>query len=261
MDDKTLSRRAIDLKAKLPPDGTRVTNRAVREAIGLWALTDDYWVVRDHLIEKQEIYRTTGRGGSVGVVIQPSAPSVPPIISQSPLTELREDDLYAPIKKVLVGDWAKDERLDGALVEITAKQGARNTGGAWTRPDLVVVAVRTFSHLPNKHLDVITFEVKSGMDILGVFEAAAHARVATRAFLIFKRAESAGRDEELRDRILGECRRLNIGLIEFDDAGKYDTWETVWDPDRREPNPEELDRFLADQLPEATKEQLRKLVR
>jgi hypothetical protein len=34
----------------------------------------------------------------------------------------------------------------------------RLTGGRWTRPDLVSVAVRTYRYLPGKHMEVVTFE-------------------------------------------------------------------------------------------------------
>ena len=43
-------------------------------------------------------------------------------------------------------------------VLIAAAQGKRATGGPWTRPDIVGVAIRTFRYLPSEYLEVVTFE-------------------------------------------------------------------------------------------------------
>lgn len=44
--------------------------------------------------------------------------------------------------------------------EITAKQGSRQTGGKWTRPDVIAVGYKTFPYLPGRYLEVVTFEIK-----------------------------------------------------------------------------------------------------
>jgi len=152
--------------------------------------------------------------------------------------------------------------LDNAIVEIIAGQGRRETGGKWTRPDLVIIAVRTFAHLPGRFLDVITVEVKPQLDILGIYEAAAHSRVATRSFLMFPAPKSTeGREEEVVERLISEARRFNVGVIQFQKVHDYDSWETLWEPRRNEPNPEDLDGFLGAQLPQAARDLLRMWVR
>jgi hypothetical protein len=44
---------------------------------------------------------------------------------------------------------------------LRAERGSKVTGGRWTRPDLVSVALRTYRYLPGKYLEVVTFEVKA----------------------------------------------------------------------------------------------------
>jgi hypothetical protein len=50
-----------------------------------------------------------------------------------------ERSLYEPMRRVIAGEWAKDKRFDPLAVEITAQQGRRETGGRFTRPDIVDV--------------------------------------------------------------------------------------------------------------------------
>src|ERR1035441_4896420 len=71
------------------------------------------------------------------------------------------------------------------VVEVTARQGRRETGGTWTRPDIVAAALRVFPHVPGKFFDLITFEVKpfDGIDVTAVFEALSHRRAATQAYV------------------------------------------------------------------------------
>jgi len=73
----------------------------------------------------------------------------------------REASLYEPMRAVIQADWAKDERFDFLAVEITAQQGRRQTGGRFSRPDIVAVEVRIPRYLPTKSLEVVTFELKA----------------------------------------------------------------------------------------------------
>src|ERR1044072_1149451 len=100
---------------------------------------------------------------------------------------LTEDQLYDPVAKVLKDRWVKDNRFRASVVEVTAKQGKRDTGGKWCRPGVAVVAITSYVDVPGKHLDVATFEVKGNdfVDVTAVYEALAHRRAATPAYVIF----------------------------------------------------------------------------
>jgi hypothetical protein len=172
----------------------------------------------------------------------------------------KESDLYLPISKVLGLDWAKELRFRNHLVEITATQGRRDTGGMWTRPDLTVVAVSTYAYVLGTFFDVITFEVKpAGMwhDVKGVFETAAHSRFATRSYLLIHVPEGEGTIPEADlERLQSECTRFQIGLCLFQDPSAYDSWHFLLDPVRREPNPEDIDQFIDQQMSDENKKKI-----
>ena len=56
----------------------------------------------------------------------------------------------------------------------------------WTQPDLSLVAIHTFTYIPGKTIELITFEVKRAEDfkIEGVFETAANSRATHRSYLM-----------------------------------------------------------------------------
>lgn len=110
-----------------------------------------YWAIRDRLVDSGVLRRQRARGGAVALVerapVLEQAPAAegPPTVEQA---TQRERDLYEPVARVLGGDWARDNRFRHHLVENTSAQGRRNTGGMWTRPDIVVAAIRLFPYLP-----------------------------------------------------------------------------------------------------------------
>ena len=123
----------------------------------------------------------------------------------------RERNLYPRFREAIESGWVRDEALGpNVVVEITAAQGARDTGGRWSRPDLTVVAVRTFDMLPGKHLNVTTFEIKpegAWDNIACVFEAAAHSRAATQSLLALHTPSGVPQTSDF-DRVIQECRRF-----------------------------------------------------
>jgi hypothetical protein len=83
--------------------------------------------------------------------------------------------------------WAKERQIEPLTVEITAAEGRKATGGQWTRPDLVSLAVWIYRYLPGKYVEVGTFEVKpsDAIAVTAVYETLAHLRSATHAYVIF----------------------------------------------------------------------------
>lgn len=163
--------------------------------------------------------------------------------------------------KVLTTDWAREMRLDPSEIhfEITAKQGKKQTGGTWTRPDISAVSVRTYQYLPNKFLDIWTFEVKpaEALDITAVYEAAAHGSRATRSYALLQVPEDTEAVDEILERCEREATRLRIGLITFVNAGEFATWETRVEAPRVDTDPELLEEFIG-QLSDTAKKRLAK---
>ncbi|OLB82734.1 MAG: hypothetical protein AUI14_00070 [Actinobacteria bacterium 13_2_20CM_2_71_6] len=164
--------------------------------------------------------------------------------------------IYEPVREVIAGSWARDRGITALIVEITAQQGRRPTGGTWTRPDLVGVEVRTFDYVPGKRLEVITFEVKAAnaIDVRAVYEALAHRAAATRSYLILHvPVDEAGRWEASVARVAEAARHQGIGVLTVGDPGDYQTWRQREEAIRVEPEPERLNEFIATQLSPKTR--------
>lgn len=245
------------LLRELPADGTSIGNYRLIQQLG-WN-EDRYWKVRARLVDDGKVALGKGRGGAVRLVVMesPSA-SAPPLVTAGVTREL---DLYDPLEETLSLQWRLERRLDNFIVERTALQGRRATGGVWTRPDLTGISVRRFAHVPGVHFDVWTFEVKPTweLNVVGVAEAAAHARFATRSYVMYH-LEAAEGGPEL-DVCVDEARRFGVGVVSFVDPRDFKTWEVHLDADRHEPDPALLDEFIATQLSDATKHELQRWLR
>jgi len=244
-----------------------------------WAPEAIYWDIRDRLIDQGRLYRRRARGGAVGIITReappqviaealpaaageggaPAAPlddGVPPPALAGPRREL---DLYQPVAAVLQGGWARDERFRHSITHITASQGRRSTGGTWTRPDIVVVALRIFPYLPGKFCDVITFEIKpsSAIDVTAVYESLAHRRAATQSYAFFHcPIDREDAESENLDRIQEECERHGIGMIVARDPGDYSTWIERAEAERVAAEPSRVNELIAVQFPEGAKDEI-----
>jgi len=166
---------------------------------------------------------------------------------------------FKPVSSVLRNHWSKEQGFDNYLVEVTAKQGSRQTGGKWTRPDVTVVGYKTFPYLPGRFLEVISFEIKptNTLDITAVYEALSHRRSATRAYVVGHIPHDAQNEmgNEL-EAVTDEAKKLGIGVIVADDPADFDTWEVLLDADRFEPDPARLNEFIARQTTPELREQI-----
>lgn len=232
---------------------------------------EDYWGVRNRLVDAGALRLYRARGGAVELpplpqaaaeeVVAPAGNLAPALIPADPAREA-ERDLYEPVAAVLRGQWSLDFRFQHQLVEIIASQGRRNTGGTWTRPDIVIAAIRVFPYLPGKFFDLITFEIKPrwALDVTAVYEALAHRRAATQSY-VWLHCPDPAEHEEILETIREEAERHGIGLIVAADPANYDTWDTRCEPTRVEPDPELLNQFVALQLPTGAKDALGAWVR
>jgi len=253
------------LKA-VPPDGSAMGNKRLRERLG-WD-DDRYWKTRDALIAGGKLAIGRGKGGSVRLKLGTTvleAGEQPTIGEDLPKeAKAAEDSLYPKITDVLREKWSKDEALGDFFVEATAKQGRRTTGGTWTRPDVVVVNVSAYENLPGKHVEVTTFEVKTqdNFDVTAVYEALAHLRAATRAYVLIAvpddgREQVQDRLEEVRE----EAARHGVGLIVAADVANYDSWDFRVDAVPKQPDLGRLNEFIDTQVSDANKRKLRKWVK
>lgn len=242
------------LLALVPADGSTVGNTALTRQLG-WT-GNRYWYARDSLLETGVIVRARGRGGAVrrahpdeGATAAASGEAE--LIGEAALAYLHEADLYSPIKATLETSWAKERQIEPLAVEVTASQGRKATGGRWTRPDLVSVAVRTYRYLPGKYMEVVTFEVKpsDAITVTAVYEALAHLRSATHAYVIYHVPDD---DAESVKQVIEEARRIGrahgVGVITMGHPTDWDTWNELEEARRVEPDPDRLDEFISVQV-------------
>ena len=236
---------------EVPADGSYITNPELQRRLG-WE-GDRYWNVRNALVDRGHLSVARGRGGLVCRVLEPAAASEPgqaiPPAAASPL--IREEDLYQPLAGVLNSEWAREKRLERWIVHTTARQGRRETGGRWSRPDLVVVTQSTFPYIPGRHFDVITFEVKpsDNIDITAVYEALSHLRAATKAYVLLHvpDAEAQHLSDALSE-VYVEAKKHGVGVLVVNQPYDFAGWEEMVEPVRQEPEPRRLNDFLATQF-------------
>ena len=259
------------LLALVPPTDT-IGNKALRDQLGAEWPEDLYWAIRNRLVERGVLETGKGRGGSIKRVpsptpAQPQQDQVAPALGEAHEAAApaagpdynKELDLYPPIAAVLRNQWSKEQGFDNYLVEVTAKQGSRLTGGKWTRPDITAVGYKTFPYVPGRYLEVITFEVKptNTIDVAAVYEALAHRRAATRAYVITHMPSEKRKDfSAVIDSICDESKKFGVGVILAEDPTNFDTWEVLLEAERYEPDPSRLNEFIAQQTTPELKEQI-----
>ncbi|MBK6918825.1 MAG: hypothetical protein IPH07_15645 [Deltaproteobacteria bacterium] len=260
--DDALKRELLDT---LADHGGAAGNTKMIKLLG-WS-EDQYWRIREKLIEDGLVTRGFGRGGSV--VLAPTTVVAPAPVAPLPVAAVvvaaspepvrpREVDLYAPCVETIRSAWCRERSLHDVRVELTAMQGSRRTGGDWTRPDIVVLSMRTFKHWPGKYYDLWTFEIKPAgeLSVIGVFEAAAHSRAATHSFSLFHVPEPLPENDDMLQRCVAEAQRFQVGLVVFADPADFSTWDFLVDPIRHQPDPELLEQFVATQLSNDAKDTL-----
>ncbi|HEY3969565.1 MAG TPA: hypothetical protein VGM05_33740 [Planctomycetaceae bacterium] len=217
---------------------------------------NDYWTIREQLLEQQKIETGRGKGGSVRRVPEQSAPAIAPPITPTE-AYAKEAELYPAFHATIREFFPKTYRIKLFVSEITASQGRRQTGGMWTRPDVTLIAVRMYKHLPGKSLDINTFEVKPawayGID--GVYETASHSAFANRSYLAIHAPKDLP-DNEL-DRLERECERFGVGLILFADPKSLATFDLRVEPKFNLPDPDAADAFIETQISKQNHDELR----
>ncbi len=246
----------------VPADGSAVGNIALIRRLN-WS-EKRYWYARDYLLEAGVLVRAKGGGGAVrraqvddSTTAAESAEAES--IGKAVLANTHESQLYCPIRETLMASWAKERKIKPLAVEITASQGSKATGGRWTRPDMVSVAIRAYHYLPGKYLEVVTFEVKpsDSITVTAVYEALAHLRSATHAYVIYHVPNNIA---ETVQPAIDEARRVGrahgVGVITMSDPTNWETWNELEEARRVEPDPERLNEFIAVQLGRDAREEI-----
>lgn len=249
---------AQELLTTLRRLGSTSGNISLMRALG-W---DDerYWEIRDRLVDSGELVLGRGKGGSVRMAEDSEGEPT----GTAPRSVPMEAELYEPMARVIEHHWAKDQRFDRVMVQSTARQGRRDTGGTWTRPDITVAAMTTQPYVPGKHFEVVTFEIKAwnGLDVTAVYEALAHARAATRAYVLAHVPDhvsgpaGADRVENKLARIDEEAKRHGIGFITASEPGDYSTWLERASAEYEPPTPQAMNDLISLQFSDAAKSQL-----
>jgi len=243
----------------VPKDGTSIGNRKLKDAakkkLGYHVIDADYWDVRNYLIEKGRIDKGRGMGGSVyRIDIEPR---------KRKKKKTKESDLYPPFQTYIQKIWVNENNIKNFVLEKTAAQGMKKTGGKWTRPDFALVTVKTYSFIPGKILDLITFEVKpeNGYRIEGVFETASHSRFSNKSYLAIHLPDaSVSRTEEF-ERVKRECERFGLGLMTFSSPEDLESYETIQEAERKTPDPADLNGFIASQLSSQNQQRILEMVK
>jgi len=248
---------------KVPASGESIGNMALREALK-WEI-DLYLAVRERLIDDSALSIGRGRGGSVRRVVIAQTPEFDSA-SPRPETDIEgviddpfpdEKSLYPPMLKVLENRWVKDQPFSNFHVEDTSKGGARRDG-RWSRPDLTVLASTTYTYVPGRHFDVITFEVKhhKAIDVTSVYEALAHRRSATHAYVLAYVPDEllASKEDSYLKEVSEEAARHGIGFIVAGDPNNFDTWDIREVAESVQPDSTRLNTFIRNQITEGTRD-------
>jgi hypothetical protein len=162
--------------------------------------------------------------------------------------EEAEREFYSPTVDWLKENWGK-KILDSHnyfWTKSTAFKGRRGQPGMWSRPDITFIEVSRFEFLPQRSVQVSSFEVKryQNADLSSVYEAASHQRWAHYAYLVIIIPEKT---TPISENIDAEASRFGVGLMIAyrEDSSGY-VIETKAEPKRQNPDPKDLDRMIAD---------------
>jgi len=259
MDYKEIETAIVSL---IPKDGKPIGNKTLLVEIRKKynALSDDeFWKIRNDLIAAGKLSKGKGKGGSV-YLLEVAQPEIGK--EEKKKVRFKENDLYEPFMKVIKEFWVKDNDIEDYLIAKTASQGKKKTGGRWTRPDVTLISIKNYQYIREKIMDVITFEVKpeDNYGVESVFETASQSVFAHRSYLCIHVSSGKPETEEF-DKIIRQCELFGVGLIVFEMPSDWETYETVVDPKRREPDPYEVNSFIKQQIPEKLKEELSKKIK
>lgn len=238
--DATVSPAAETLLAALPADGSTVGGLRLRSSLDLD--NETFTNAKKELREAGLIEVGPGYGGTVA-----RAKAETDLAPHSRLSRLvaKESDLYDPFL-----DWLRAALADqpgfAHAKKMATPKGWKAKSGKWTRPDLVAVQVVAYEWLPDRKVELFSYEVKRFPDaqkLESVYEAAAHGRWAHRASLVVELDPEAA---ALPDAVLAEIRRFRLGLyvMRARDGGGFDIREEIEPPRTEDAAAEDVNELI-----------------
>jgi len=249
----------------IPKDGTSISNgaalrkvqKAAKARLNVDVSKETYFEIRNELIAAGQLGKGVGYGGTVHRIKGTTTAAK----KAKQRTKTPEPALYGPLYEYIRQTWAPENEIKHFVLDKTAALGKKKTGGVWTRPDLSLVAIHTFTYIPGKTIELVTFEVKPADDfrIEGVFETAAHSRAAHRSYLMIH-TPNGKPDTDKFQRLGSKCERFGLGLIIFRKPHDWETFETVQEAERRNPNPADVNAFIKNVMHKQCQERISELV-
>lgn len=264
---QTVEKMRMQMISVLEENDGRMGNISLRELLkdrdSRWT-EDLYWQIRSYWIDGGKLITGKGKGGTVALVAEEQEAQAFKEGSELNADEncySQELELYQPVSVCLNSTWTQVQGYCNYITEVCANKGSANTGGKWTRPDIVVIGVKAFPFIPNKYLDVTTFEVKKAgcWDVTSVYEALAHRRRSTQAYIWLYAPEQF--DEEKITPVRDAAKQHGIGIMIGSNPSDFSTWEILVDAVRVTPDPYNLNEFIAQCVSDERKELLTKYIR
>ncbi len=244
------------LEALRAEQGRRLTRQSLWDRLTAGRATDDYWQAEQELVDADQIERRRGRNG--GIYLLDDVPQgvgenaeQQAVVEEAAARE-RERDHYQDALGCIVDNWSREFGFSAVFGSVAAHQGRRQTGGKWTRPDLIVCTISDWLFWPAPQGEVRTIEVKlfSAVDVTAVYETVAHRAQAHYAYLmIVNFPQQLDKDQESDfERVLAAAGRHGVGVITARTTNDYSTWEYELDPTRSDADPQVINAFLLDQF-------------
>jgi hypothetical protein len=215
----------------------------------------EYWRIHAWLIEDGYVAPGKGKGGSV--ILQSTEES-------EPREKKKEDDHYNDIRNVLQNEFLKEQGYEESIVEVCARLGRRDTGGRWSRPDLLAFGIRRFKYIPEKTAELISFEVKTkdSIDVTSFYEALAHNNRTSRSYLLFCDCTAEQfRKHPQAERIEAECEKHGIGLICIEKTKEFGAWDILLVARKAREYSSEIEQAIDDLMPDRIRQKIREMAK
>lgn len=168
-------------------------------------------------------------------------------VSENVRARRGEKNLYGPIIETLSSAWVLEHEIQDYVIDLTASQGGRVTGGRWSRPDITLASSNEYRYVHGRFVDLRTFEIKTyeGLDITAVYEALSHRRAAHFTHVLIHVAECEGSARKPAFlRVIADAKEYGVGVTTFADPRDYRTWRVEVEARRTNPDPAAVNAFI-----------------
>lgn len=230
----------------LPSDGSLMGNISLMRELNM--SPDRFYVAKTELDAKGLIIYGRGKGGSTGLA-KPSEQ----ITRKPPTSGIKDEfEMYGPLKKYFDDYWGPNYKSPDVFIsKITGPpKDHKRKSGLWSRPDVSILTIAGYDFIPEQVLELTTVEAKRYDEIgpRAVFETVSHSKFGHQAYLAIEWLDETDIDDspdENMKEVVREAQRFGIGLIQMKKS-EPNKWkcEIVLDPQRREPDPVDCNRFI-----------------